>query len=49
MGRWSPVQVHSPHADLQLESVQLERSIALALPVECDFPHASTQDASVQP
>jgi hypothetical protein len=30
-------------------SVQLESSVALALPVECVFPHASTHDASAQP
>ena len=49
MGPHGPFKFHNPHADLQLVSVQLESSIALALPVECDFPHASTHEASVQP
>jgi hypothetical protein len=44
-----PVQVHNPHTDLQLVSVQLESSSALVLPDACDFPHASTQSALAQP
>jgi hypothetical protein len=49
LGDRSPGQVHNPHADLQLVSVQLESSSALVFPDGCDFPHASAQVASTQP